>query len=154
MISCLHSYLSIARLSSWHDQQFCDIEILWWMILIESRIPQIKYAIASVRNVRGLPFLEDFQRRMPDMDMLDWLQFCFGFQVLLCFLSFLFFWLYLLIIFSSAFCLWCCPRNYKAFLPFLVITCSFCRLSLERKHSQPEGAFDPSTCQCPCSSFS
>ncbi|KAH6785388.1 hypothetical protein C2S51_037843 [Perilla frutescens var. frutescens] len=44
------------------------------------QLPEIKYAIASVRNVRGLPFMEDFQRRMQDMDMLDWLQFCFGFQ--------------------------------------------------------------------------
>ncbi|KAL0399594.1 UNVERIFIED_CONTAM: putative callose synthase 8 [Sesamum radiatum] len=44
------------------------------------QLPEIKSAIAAVRNVRGLPFLEDFRRRIPHMDLFDWLQLCFGFQ--------------------------------------------------------------------------
>ncbi|KAL0353936.1 UNVERIFIED_CONTAM: putative callose synthase 8 [Sesamum angustifolium] len=44
------------------------------------QLPEIKSAIAAVRNVRGLPFLEDFRRRVPHMDLFDWLQLCFGFQ--------------------------------------------------------------------------
>ncbi|GFQ05755.1 putative callose synthase 8 [Phtheirospermum japonicum] len=44
------------------------------------QLPEIKYAIAVVRNVRGLPFLDDFKRRQPYIDLFDWLQFCFGFQ--------------------------------------------------------------------------
>ncbi|XP_057461314.1 putative callose synthase 8 [Actinidia eriantha] len=44
------------------------------------QLPEIKVAVAAVRNVRGLPFLENFGRRMANMDLFDWLQFCFGFQ--------------------------------------------------------------------------
>ncbi|KAL0362554.1 UNVERIFIED_CONTAM: putative callose synthase 8, partial [Sesamum calycinum] len=44
------------------------------------QLPEIKSAIAAVRNVRGLPFLEDFRRRVPHMDLFDWLQLRFGFQ--------------------------------------------------------------------------
>ncbi|KAL8512379.1 hypothetical protein ACS0TY_018750 [Phlomoides rotata] len=44
------------------------------------QLPEIKIAIAAIRNARGLPLLEDFKRRMPHMDLLDWLQFSFGFQ--------------------------------------------------------------------------
>ncbi|KAL3651083.1 putative callose synthase 8 [Castilleja foliolosa] len=44
------------------------------------QFPEIKYAIAIVRNVRGLPFVDDFKMRNPYMDLFDWLQFCFGFQ--------------------------------------------------------------------------
>ncbi|PIN16654.1 1,3-beta-glucan synthase/callose synthase catalytic subunit [Handroanthus impetiginosus] len=44
------------------------------------QLPEIKAAIALVRNVRGLPFLEDCKKQVPHMDLLDWLQFCFGFQ--------------------------------------------------------------------------
>lgn len=48
---------------------------------------QIKLSVAAVRNVRGLPFLEDFRKRVAYLDLFDWLQFCFGFQVILiCFL--------------------------------------------------------------------
>ncbi|KAL8542062.1 hypothetical protein ACS0TY_003066 [Phlomoides rotata] len=45
------------------------------------QLPEIKIAIAAIRSARGLPLLEDFKRRMPHMDLLDWLQFSFGFQV-------------------------------------------------------------------------
>ncbi|XP_052206358.1 putative callose synthase 8 isoform X2 [Diospyros lotus] len=44
------------------------------------QLPEIKAAVDAVRNVRGLPFLADFQKSAPYMDMFDWLQFCFGFQ--------------------------------------------------------------------------
>ncbi|KAL9145596.1 hypothetical protein ABFS82_13G054300 [Erythranthe guttata] len=44
------------------------------------QLPEIKYAIVIVGNVRGLPFSEEFKRRVPYMDLLDWLQLCFGFQ--------------------------------------------------------------------------
>lgn len=39
--------------------------------------------MAIVGNVKGLPFLEEFKRRMPHMDLFDWLQLCFGFQVII-----------------------------------------------------------------------
>ncbi|KAI3457533.1 hypothetical protein Pfo_014196 [Paulownia fortunei] len=45
------------------------------------QLPEIKSAIAAVRNVRGLPFLEDFKRHVPYMDLFDWLHICFGFQI-------------------------------------------------------------------------
>ncbi|CAI9088922.1 OLC1v1023382C1 [Oldenlandia corymbosa var. corymbosa] len=44
------------------------------------QLPEIKVAVAACRNVRGLPFVEDFKKRVVCMDLLDWLQFCFGFQ--------------------------------------------------------------------------
>ncbi|KAL8477489.1 hypothetical protein ACS0TY_029690 [Phlomoides rotata] len=44
------------------------------------KLPEIKISIAAIRSARGLPLLEDFKRRMPHMDLLDWLQFSFGFQ--------------------------------------------------------------------------
>lgn len=47
---------------------------------------QIKLSVAAIRNVRGLPFLDDFKKRVALVDLFDWLQFCFGFQVnLICF---------------------------------------------------------------------
>ncbi|XP_028112795.1 putative callose synthase 8 isoform X1 [Camellia sinensis] len=45
-----------------------------------TQLPEIKAAVFAVRNVRGLPFLEDFKKRMVYLDLFDWLQFCFGFQ--------------------------------------------------------------------------
>ncbi|KAK2980586.1 hypothetical protein RJ640_000181, partial [Escallonia rubra] len=44
------------------------------------QLPEIKVAVASVRNIRGLPFLEDFRQHVAYMDLFDWLQICFGFQ--------------------------------------------------------------------------
>ncbi|GER33644.1 glucan synthase-like 4 [Striga asiatica] len=44
------------------------------------QLPEIKCAIAAVRNVRGLPFLDDFKSRQAYIDLFDWLQFCFEFQ--------------------------------------------------------------------------
>ncbi|KAK2976918.1 hypothetical protein RJ640_006426, partial [Escallonia rubra] len=45
------------------------------------QLPEIKVAVASVRNIRGLPFLEDFRQHVAYMDLFDWLQICFGFQM-------------------------------------------------------------------------
>ncbi|CDP06081.1 unnamed protein product [Coffea canephora] len=44
------------------------------------QLPEIKAAVAAFRKVRGLPFVEDFRRRVVCLDLFDWLQFCFGFQ--------------------------------------------------------------------------
>ncbi|KAL8135546.1 putative callose synthase 8 isoform X2 [Apium graveolens] len=44
------------------------------------QLPEIKFSVAAVRNVRGLPFIEDLKRRVAHIDLFDWLQFCFGFQ--------------------------------------------------------------------------
>ncbi|XP_075498077.1 putative callose synthase 8 isoform X2 [Primulina tabacum] len=44
------------------------------------QLPEIKAAVAAVRNVRSLPFLDDFRQQAPYLDLFDWLQFCFGFQ--------------------------------------------------------------------------
>ncbi|KAK3013532.1 hypothetical protein RJ639_008355 [Escallonia herrerae] len=44
------------------------------------QLPEVKVAVASVRNIRGLPFLEDFRQHVAHMDLFDWLQICFGFQ--------------------------------------------------------------------------
>ncbi|GMH24888.1 hypothetical protein Nepgr_026731 [Nepenthes gracilis] len=44
------------------------------------QLPEIKAAVAAIRNIRGLPFLEDFKKRRGSLDLFDWLQFCFGFQ--------------------------------------------------------------------------
>ncbi|XP_031116196.1 putative callose synthase 8 isoform X1 [Ipomoea triloba] len=44
------------------------------------QLPEIKAAVAAIRNIRGLPFLEECGRRLAYMDLFDWLQFCFGFQ--------------------------------------------------------------------------
>ncbi|KAA8526709.1 hypothetical protein F0562_009062 [Nyssa sinensis] len=44
------------------------------------QLPEIKAAVAAVRNVRGLPFLEKFQDCVAYMDLFNWLQFCFEFQ--------------------------------------------------------------------------
>ena len=51
-------------------------------LLITDKMLQIKVSVAAVRNVRGLPFLENFGRRTANVDLFDWLQFCFGFQVI------------------------------------------------------------------------
>lgn len=44
---------------------------------------QIKAAVAIVRNTRGLPPPEDFQRHQPFVDLFEFLQYAFGFQVLI-----------------------------------------------------------------------
>lgn len=43
---------------------------------------QIKAAVAILRNTRGLPPPEDFQRHQPFVDLFEFLQYAFGFQVL------------------------------------------------------------------------
>lgn len=43
---------------------------------------QVKAAVAAVRNIRGLPSAEDFQKHGAFTDLFDFLQYCFGFQVL------------------------------------------------------------------------
>ena len=49
------------------------------------RLMQIKVAVAAVRNIRGLPFLEEFKKCKASkaFDIFDWLESCFGFQVLI-----------------------------------------------------------------------
>ncbi|KAI4323117.1 hypothetical protein L6164_022748 [Bauhinia variegata] len=42
--------------------------------------PEIKAAIAAVRNVRGLPSAQDFNKHGAFVDLFDFLQHCFGFQ--------------------------------------------------------------------------
>eukprot|EP00252_Welwitschia_mirabilis_P000809 TRINITY_DN1078_c0_g2_i1.p1 TRINITY_DN1078_c0_g2~~TRINITY_DN1078_c0_g2_i1.p1 ORF type:complete len:1946 (+),score=300.86 TRINITY_DN1078_c0_g2_i1:262-6099(+) len=44
------------------------------------QLPEIKAAVAALRNVRGLPGLENRQNLKQDLDILDWLQLTFGFQ--------------------------------------------------------------------------
>ncbi|XP_057949634.1 putative callose synthase 8 isoform X1 [Malania oleifera] len=44
------------------------------------QLPEIKAAVAAVRNIRGLPFVEDFQQQGALVDLFDWLYHCFGFQ--------------------------------------------------------------------------
>ncbi|XP_009622154.1 putative callose synthase 8 isoform X2 [Nicotiana tomentosiformis] len=44
------------------------------------QLPEIKVAVAAVRDVRGLPFLEDCRKHTTNLDLFNWLQFCFGFQ--------------------------------------------------------------------------
>ncbi|KAM3395924.1 putative callose synthase 8 isoform X1 [Capsicum galapagoense] len=44
------------------------------------QLPEIKVAVAAVRDVRGLPFLDDCRKQETNLDMFKWLQFCFGFQ--------------------------------------------------------------------------
>ncbi|XP_077226535.1 glucan synthase-like 4 [Tasmannia lanceolata] len=44
------------------------------------QLPEIKAAVAAVRNIRGLPLAENHQRSGSFMDLLDWLQGLFGFQ--------------------------------------------------------------------------
>ncbi|KAK4355329.1 hypothetical protein RND71_024300 [Anisodus tanguticus] len=44
------------------------------------QLPEIKVAVAAVRDVRGLPFLEDCRKQEANLDLFKWLQFCFGFQ--------------------------------------------------------------------------
>lgn len=43
---------------------------------------QIKAAVAAIRNVRGLPSAQDFEKHGAFTDLFDFLQYCFGFQVL------------------------------------------------------------------------
>ncbi|CAN8259363.1 unnamed protein product [Cochlearia groenlandica] len=43
-------------------------------------LPEIKAAVAIVRNTRGLPPPEEFQRNQPFVDLLEFLQYAFGFQ--------------------------------------------------------------------------
>ncbi|XP_019101818.1 PREDICTED: putative callose synthase 8 isoform X3 [Camelina sativa] len=43
-------------------------------------LPEIKAAVAIVRNTRGLPPPEDFQRHQPFVDLFEFLQYAFGFQ--------------------------------------------------------------------------
>ncbi|KAL0743640.1 hypothetical protein Bca4012_085153 [Brassica carinata] len=44
-------------------------------------LPEIKAAVAIVRNTRGLPPPEDFQRHQPFVDLFEFLQYAFGFQM-------------------------------------------------------------------------
>lgn len=43
---------------------------------------QIVDAIAAIRNIRGLPSVQDFQKQGRVRDLLDFLQYWFGFQVI------------------------------------------------------------------------
>jgi callose synthase len=43
-------------------------------------LPEIKAAVAIVRNTRGLPPPEEFQRHQPFLDLFEFLQYAFGFQ--------------------------------------------------------------------------
>ncbi|KAK9269020.1 hypothetical protein L1049_000788 [Liquidambar formosana] len=43
------------------------------------QLPEIKAAVLALRNIRGLPVAQDFQKR-GNFDLFDWLQYCFGFQ--------------------------------------------------------------------------
>ncbi|KAK4256006.1 hypothetical protein QN277_008927 [Acacia crassicarpa] len=43
--------------------------------------PEIKAAIAAIRNIRGLPPPQDFKKNSAFVDLFDFLQHCFGFQV-------------------------------------------------------------------------
>ncbi|XP_024979448.1 putative callose synthase 8 [Cynara cardunculus var. scolymus] len=44
------------------------------------QLPEIKAAVGAVRNVIGIPFVEEFSNHEPHFDLFDWLQHCFGFQ--------------------------------------------------------------------------
>ncbi|MFS7994499.1 putative 1,3-beta-glucan synthase [Helianthus anomalus] len=44
------------------------------------QLPEIKAAIAAVRNVEGIPFIEEFTKHASHFDLFDWLQHCFRFQ--------------------------------------------------------------------------
>ncbi|XP_015581453.2 putative callose synthase 8 isoform X1 [Ricinus communis] len=44
------------------------------------QLPEIKAAVAAVRNVRGLPSAQDFNKCGPFIDLFEFLQCCFGFQ--------------------------------------------------------------------------
>ncbi|XP_050220253.1 putative callose synthase 8 isoform X2 [Mercurialis annua] len=44
------------------------------------QLPEIKAAVAAVRNVRGLPSAQDFNKCGPLIDLFEFLQCCFGFQ--------------------------------------------------------------------------
>ncbi|XP_021773953.1 putative callose synthase 8 [Chenopodium quinoa] len=46
-------------------------------------LPEIKVAVAAVRNIRGLPFMDEFKKNKSPRatyDIFDWLGFIFGFQ--------------------------------------------------------------------------
>lgn len=76
---------------SWmiHDYRFycyCILSVtedsitMWWTDCTLKLI-QIKAAIAVIRNVRGLPSAQDFKKHGAFVDLFDFLQHCFGFQV-------------------------------------------------------------------------
>ncbi|XP_023756013.1 putative callose synthase 8 [Lactuca sativa] len=44
------------------------------------QLTEIKAAVAAVRNVEGIPFIEEFTNQKPHFDLFDWLQNSFGFQ--------------------------------------------------------------------------
>jgi len=44
------------------------------------QLPEIKAAVAAIRNIRGLPWPEHRQKTGAEQDLLDWLQTMFGFQ--------------------------------------------------------------------------
>ncbi|XP_021902223.1 putative callose synthase 8, partial [Carica papaya] len=44
------------------------------------QLPEIKAAVAVVRNTRGLPSHQDFNRHRPFVDLFEFLQYSFGFQ--------------------------------------------------------------------------
>ncbi|KAL8242615.1 hypothetical protein R6Q59_012917 [Mikania micrantha] len=44
------------------------------------QLPEIKAAVAAVRNVQGITFIDEFTNHAPRFDLFDWLQHCFHFQ--------------------------------------------------------------------------
>ncbi|VVA18902.1 PREDICTED: callose synthase [Prunus dulcis] len=44
------------------------------------QLPEIKAAVAAIRNIRGIPSANDFQKHGDFIDLFDFLQYCFGFQ--------------------------------------------------------------------------
>ncbi|KAI3789511.1 hypothetical protein L2E82_02310 [Cichorium intybus] len=44
------------------------------------QLPEIKAAVGAIRNVEGIPFIEEFINQKPRFDLFDWLQNSFGFQ--------------------------------------------------------------------------
>ncbi|MQM06168.1 hypothetical protein Taro_038982 [Colocasia esculenta] len=45
------------------------------------QLPEIKASVAAIRNIRGLPLSENHQKAGASVDLLDWLQHWFGFQL-------------------------------------------------------------------------
>ncbi|XP_076887720.1 putative callose synthase 8 [Bidens hawaiensis] len=44
------------------------------------QLPEIKAAVVAIRNVAGIPFIEEFTNHAPHFDLFDWLEHCFRFQ--------------------------------------------------------------------------
>ncbi|KAK1414361.1 hypothetical protein QVD17_30105 [Tagetes erecta] len=43
-------------------------------------LPEIKAAVGAVRNIQGIPLIEELTKHAPHFDLFDWLQHHFGFQ--------------------------------------------------------------------------